>query len=153
MPNSVTIDVASARLKASTREQVFEKLSALVATHTSYPQQKIVNRLIEKEAVSISGVGNGVAIPHLKIRGLERRMTALVTLNKAVDFRALDDKFADIVCLLLSPESHGGLHLRGLSRISRLLRNEELCQNLREAKDAETLKSFFSNPDGWLLAA
>lgn len=153
MPYNIGIDAALPRNKAMTKEQVFDSLAGLAADRTSYPKQKIIDRLIEKEQVSLSGVGGGVAIPHLKIKGLESRFVALTTLNNPIDFKALDEKPADLVCMLLSPESDGGLHLRGLSRISRLFRNEEFCEKLREAKDEATLMSLFMNPDGWLLAA
>lgn len=153
MPHSININAALPQINAMTQRQVFEKLAQCVSDHVAYPKHKLLENLIRKEEVSLSGISNAVAIPHLKVRGLEDRFVAIASLKHEIDFRALDGKPANLVCLLLSPESHGGLHLRGLSRISRLLRNEELCQKLREARDEDTMKALFSNPDGWLLAA
>lgn len=153
MQYTIQLDAALPGLNALNRKQVFEALAEVLSPHISYPQKTLVELLLDKEKQSSSGTGEGVAIPHLKSPIIPRRLVALTTLHKPVEFGALDDKPADLVCILLSPESDGGLHLRGLSRISRLLKNKQLCQKLREAKDAETLRSLFLNPEGWLLAA
>ncbi|MCB1532718.1 MAG: PTS sugar transporter subunit IIA [Alphaproteobacteria bacterium] len=150
---TIQIDAALAGIKAASRKDVFAALAERISQDLGYSSQSLVETLMAKEEAFASGVGEGVAIPHMKSPLLQNRYVALATLAQPVDFGALDQKPADLICLLLSPEDHGGLHLRGLSRISRLLRNEELCQKLRDAQDEDTLKAHFTNPDGWLLAA
>lgn len=153
MSYNIQIDAAIPNVKAANKEQVFKALAQRAAENMGCSQDMLVERLMEREEQSRAGIGDGVAIPHLKAHGIPQRFVMIATLATPVDFGAIDDQPVDLVCLLLSPASHSGLHLRGLSRISRLFKNKELCQKLREAQDEDTLRSLFLNPDGWLLAA
>ncbi|MEM7617864.1 MAG: PTS sugar transporter subunit IIA [Pseudomonadota bacterium] len=153
MPYNIQIDAAIPNIKAMNKEQVFKALIDRISKDIGCSAKMLFDRLMEREQLSMSAIGQGVAIPHLKTDGLRDRYVAVATLSNPIDFGAIDGEAVDLIGVILSPSSHGGLHLRGLSRISRLLKNEELCQKLREAQDEDTLKSLFSNPQGWLLAA
>lgn len=153
MSYTIQIDAAIPNLKAANKQQVFRALAQRAAQDMGCSQDMLVERLMEREEQSNAGIGDGVAIPHLKAHGIPRRFVIIANLINPVEFGAIDDQPVDLVCMLLSPSSHGGLHLRGLSRISRLFKNKELCQKLREAHDEDTMRALFLNPDGWLLAA
>jgi PTS system nitrogen regulatory IIA component len=153
MYSVIQLDLALPGIKATSSQQALKIIAQQCAKKLKYPEQKLVEKLCEKENLSPSGIGDGVAIPHLKSKGISRRLIALASLDEPVDFSAMDGQPADLICVLLSPEADGPLHLRGLSRISRIMKNEQMCQKLRETKDAETMRALFHNPEGWLLAA
>ena len=113
----------------------------------------LLDCMMDKEKDATSGVGHGVAIPHLKLSGIDKPFTALVSLNNALDFEAPDNKPVDLVCLVISPESDGPLHLRRLSRISRMLHNESLHEKICETDDADAIHALFMAPEEWMMAA
>ena len=98
-------------------------------------------------------MSNGVAIPNLKLKSLRIPLTLLTILDKAVPFHPEGTQTADIICTVLSPEHYGPLHLRKLSRLSRMFKGKELCNRIRDAKDADTIRSLLHSPEGWMVAA
>jgi PTS system nitrogen regulatory IIA component len=78
----------------------------------------------------------------------------LATLAREIDdFKSADDQPVNLVAFILSPETDGPLHLRRLSRTSRMLKNETLRKRLQEAKDELAIRSLLIDPEGWVLAA
>ncbi len=141
------------RLKIIAQKQIFMAFAKEACKHLNVSEENVFELLIDQEAQSSSGVGYGVAIPHLQVRGPQKPFTILATLEQAIDFNAADSQPADLVCLVLSPESDGPLHLRRLSRISRLLMNETLHRKLCEARDEQSIRALLVDPEGWLMAA
>jgi PTS system nitrogen regulatory IIA component len=153
MGYTIQIDLALPKIKVSNRAQLFERCARAIAKKLSYPHAMILDHLILNEQAVNSSIGDGVAIPQLKLKGIKKRFVTLVTLDRSIDFHSYDGKDVDIFCVLLSPESDGPVHLRGLSRISRILKDRDLCQKLRDTDDAETMRSLILSPEGWLMAA
>ncbi len=153
MPYSINIDVALPQIKATNILQAFKILACEMSNHAGASEDFLLESLITREAQGGSAIGKGIAIPHLQTRAIPRRFVALATLERPIHLDSPDGEAVDLICLLLSPDSDGPIHLRGLSRISRLLRNEELCDVLRETNDPDSMKALFVNPDGWLMAA
>ena len=146
-------DAILPRIKASSTKAVLQELSAAAAQHLNVSQEKLYELLMEQEEKSASGMGEGLAIPHLQVTGARTHFVALATLDTAVDFHAVDNQAADLVALVISPKIDGPLHLRRLSRISRLLSNTELHGKLCEAKDKDAIETLLMHPEGWLMAA
>jgi len=153
MHKDMQVDLTLANARVRNLKQVYELLSMAIAERTNIPQITLFDRLMDRENMASSGIGDGVAIPHLRFRRLHKPFTALMSLEKPIEFHAIDSKPVDLVCLVMSPEAEGALHLRRLSRITRHLRREEICERLREAKDVEIMRSVMMDPDGWLIAA
>jgi len=153
MDYTIEINIALPQLRAANVLQAYRAIAAQVALHTGICENVILDHMIEKEAQENSAMGNGVALPHLQMGVVGQRYVVMASLERPIHMDAPDSKPVDIIGLLLSPDSDGPIHLRGLSRISRLLKNEELCQVLRESQDAEAMKALFVNPEGWLMAA
>ena len=105
--------------------------------HDRQHERAIFETLLERERLGTTGVGRGVAIPHGKLAGLPRVYGVFARLEKAIDFDAVDDRPVDLVFLLLAPEMAGADHLKALARVSRLLRDEALCEKLRGCDTAE----------------
>jgi len=146
-------DLILPHLKVMSYKQVLMQFAAQAAKHTNVSQSALFALLMKQERNTSSGVGNGVAIAHLQARGPQKPFTMLATLDHPVDFKAVDDKPVNLACLVFSPESEGPYHLRRLSRISRLLKNDILHKRILEAQDKESIHALLLDPEGWLLAA
>jgi len=103
--------------------------------------------VLEREKIMSTGVGGGIALPHAKTNAVKEPVGAIAVLKKSVAFDSLDGEDVDIVFLLLGRESNVGLHLRLLSKISRLLSSIEFKTGLKDAKDGNDVLQLFSRFD------
>ncbi|MBD3225499.1 MAG: PTS sugar transporter subunit IIA [Caldithrix sp.] len=97
---------------------------------------KAYRAVLDREKIMTTGVGNGIAIPHCKDNSCPNFAVALGIHCNGVDFQAIDKKNAQLIFLLVGPENNPGLHIKLLSRISRLMSNEELRHQLIKCKSA-----------------
>jgi nitrogen PTS system EIIA component len=122
------------RLKATTkREALAELVELLESAHGVKSQGEILDRVLRREAMMSTGIGNGVAIPHGKARAVDRMMGACAVSPAGVEFESVDGEPARLFILLVSPENVGAPHVRVLANISRLLKEEPVRQKLRDA--------------------
>jgi PTS system nitrogen regulatory IIA component len=128
-----------ADLKASNKKHILQELSRQAAEVTKIDERRIFETLMERERFGTTGVGNGIAIPHGKLRDIDRLHGLFARLDKPIDFAAIDEHPVDLVFLLLAPEGAGADHLKALARISRLLRDKTVCKKLRGANSADAL--------------
>ncbi len=126
-------------LKAKTKKQLLQELSARAARVTGLQERYIFDTLLQRERLGSTGLGQGIAIPHAKFAGLKRIVGIFARLAEPIDFDAVDGDPVDIVFLLLAPDGAGADHLKALARISRLLREGHAVDKLRASKDASTL--------------
>jgi len=146
-------DLVLPHLKVVSYKQILMEFSTIAEKHLGISGEKLFQLLLSQEEKSSSGIGENVAIPHLQVRGPQKPFTIMATLDRPVNCNAIDNQPVDLVCLVLSPESEGPFHLRRLSRISRLLKNEKLHKKLQEANDKQAIQTLLIDPEGWLLAA
>jgi PTS system nitrogen regulatory IIA component len=127
-------------LQAVTKEAVLAELAAvLMPAGSPDDQDEMVRVLMARERLGSTGIGDGIAIPHGKIGGLDDLRIAIGRSHQGVDFNALDGKPAHLFFLLMAPENSSGQHLKVLARISRLLKDNVLRKNLMEAESAAEL--------------
>lgn len=147
------VDLVITHMDAANKKQALEIIAAHMAQEIKCPQAMIYDRLMDKEKMASSGIGNGVAIPHMRILHMERPVTMLAKLATPITFKALDNKPVDVICTLISPRKDGPLHLRRLSRLTRMLGEENVLERIRESQDPDMIRSLMISPAGWLLAA
>ena len=135
----ISPDSVVASLKAKSKKQLLQDLSARAARVTGLSERDIFDVLWQRERLGSTGLGHGIAIPHGKVQGLKRIVGIFARLAEPVDFDAIDSENVDIVFLLLAPEGAGADHLKALARISRLLREGSGVEKLRACKDAAAL--------------
>jgi len=124
----------STRLKATTKREALAELVDLLETaHQVNSQGEILDRVLRREAMMSTGIGNGVAIPHGKARSVDRMLGACAVSPEGIEFESVDGEPARLFILLVSPENVGAPHVRVLANISRLLKDESVRQRLREA--------------------
>ncbi|MCB1440518.1 MAG: PTS IIA-like nitrogen regulatory protein PtsN [Nitratireductor sp.] len=131
-------------MKASSKKQLLSMLADAASKKTGIESRQIFDTLLQRERLGSTGVGNGIAIPHGKLPGLEEVTGIFARLDKPIDFEAQDDQPVDVVFLLLASEEAGADHLKALSRVARLLRTPEMVQRLRNASDASAVWSMLS---------
>jgi nitrogen PTS system EIIA component len=126
------------RLQARTKREAIAELVRLLETaHGLNSQGEILDRVLRREAMMSTGIGNGIAIPHGKARLVDRLVAACAVSREGVDFESADGEPASLFVLLVAPESGGALHVKVLANISRLLKEEPVRRTLREAASPE----------------
>lgn len=126
-------------LPATDKREILQLLAAKAAGGTGLGEGAILEVLLERERLGTTGVGKGIAIPHGKLTGLKAPFGLLARLAHPIPFEAVDDGPVDLLFLLLAPESAGAEHLKALARVSRLLRDRRVCDQLRKAETAERM--------------
>jgi PTS system fructose-specific IIC component len=126
------------RLQARTkREAIAELVELLENGHGCHSQGEILDRVLRREDMMTTGIGNGIAIPHGKARAAERMMAACAVAPDGLDFDSEDGQPATLFVLFVSPEHAATLHVKVLANISRLLKEETVRRTLREARSPE----------------
>lgn len=141
-------DGVVADLDATTKRDVLGRLvDTLAAAEPDIQPARLVEALLERERIGSTGVGDGVAIPHAKLKGLRRLAAAFGRSRAGVDFEAVDGRPCHLFFLLVAPEEAASDHLRALSRIARLMRDAEVRRRLVEAPDAAAIYALLAEED------
>ncbi len=138
-PDSIIADLA-----ATSKKQALQELSDVAAELTGKRPREIFDTLLQRERLGSTGLGRGIAIPHIKLTDLDRIYCVFARLKNPIDFEAIDNEPVDLVFLLLAPEHASGDHLKALSRISRLMRVPSVLDELRAATSETALKQILS---------
>ena len=127
------------RASAPNKRQVLAVIADIAARNFSLDADEVVEALVEREQAGSTGVGHGVAVPHARIEGLSRMRGIFLRLEHPIAFGAVDDQPVDLIFALLSPAQAGAEHLRSLARVSRVLRQRDLREQLRQARTADAI--------------
>ena len=127
------------RASAPNKRQVLAVIADIAARNFGLESGEVLDALAEREQAGSTGVGYGVAVPHARLEGLERIRAVLARLAHPADFGALDDQPVDLFFALFSPAEAGSEHLRALARVSRLLRQGDLREQLRQARTVDAI--------------
>jgi PTS system nitrogen regulatory IIA component len=126
------------RLRARTkRDAIAELVDLLESAHGIDSHGEVLDRVLRREAMMSTGIGNGVAIPHGKAKLVDRMVAACGVSADGIEFESVDGELTRLFILLVAPESGGALHVKVLANISRLLKEESVRQSLREASGAD----------------
>ena len=131
-------------MRANSKKQLLQELAAKAAKITGISEREIFDVILQRERLGSTGVGNGIAIPHGKLNRIHTITGIFARLETPVDFEALDDQPVDLVFLLLAPEGAGADHLKALSRIARVLRDQDLVAKLRATDSASAIYAFLN---------
>jgi len=139
-------DAVVSHLKAASKKQVLQEMANKAASLTGLSGRRIYETLTEREKLGSTGMGQGIAIPHGRVAGVEKMTGLFAQLDHPVDFDSMDDQPVDLVFLLLAPEGAGADHLKALARIARLLRDQDIAKKLRASRDAQAIYSVLALP-------
>jgi PTS system nitrogen regulatory IIA component len=118
----------------SKREVLTEMAGALAKVEPQIEADRLLEVLLEREALQSTGIGDGVAIPHGKMAGLDRLVASFARSPEGVDFESIDGQPTHHFFLLVVPEHSGGQYLKALARISRFFRDAAFRQQLTIAE-------------------
>lgn len=125
-------------LQSGTKEEVLRELVQVLTRSNGVDEPEEVLRAVrEREAVLSTGIGNGVAIPHGKSAMVPELVMAAGRTASPVEFDSLDGQPVQLLFMLVGPETAAGPHIKALSRISRLIRNDSVRNMLINAKTPE----------------
>ncbi|MBN2427861.1 MAG: PTS sugar transporter subunit IIA [Deltaproteobacteria bacterium] len=145
------VDAIEADLKAKGKQDVLTELvDTLMRVETGLDRDEVVKVLLEREKLGSTGIGDGIAIPHGKLKGLQELIISFGRSQNGVEFDSMDGKPVNLFFLLIAPEESIGIHLKTLARISKLLKNSMVRQKLCEASTAEDVFSIISEEEGKL---
>ncbi len=128
-----------AQKKIGSKKRALERLSdMLVSASSGLTQTEVFEALVGRERLGSTGLGHGAAIPHGRLKAVERPVCAFLQLKAGVDFDAVDGQPVDLICALLVPEESTNEHLELLAMLAEIFGDEQFCQQLRASQsDAE----------------
>ena len=135
---------------AGTKARLFDAVGALVETSSGLPRALVVDSLAARERLGSTGLGQGVAIPHGRIKGLREAQGAFVRLRAPIPFDAPDGKPVAQVFVLLVPEQATERHLQLLSELAQMFSDKAFRDQLAAASSPVALRALF---DGWAATA
>lgn len=128
---------------ASSKRQALHGLATAASAALGIDEARVFDALMEREALGSTGLGSGVAVPHARLKGLDRVKAVFVRLDTPVPYEALDDRPVDLMFALFAPPRDGAEHLRALAAVSRALRSAELREQLRQARTEDAIRALF----------
>lgn len=129
---------------ATSKKRLLQDIGDVAAECYGLSAPAAVDALMERESLGPTGVGNGVALPHARMAGLDKVCGVFCRLEKPVDFGAADRVPVDLVFALFAPEDSGVEHLKALALVSRTLRDSAVCTKLRYNDDPATLHTILT---------
>ena len=140
-------DAIKTALPGGNKRSLMKQLADLAGQRLGIKPTVVLAGLNEREQLGSTGFGQGVAIPHAKIDGLEQVYALFVRLGDPVDYKAIDGRPVDLVFLLLSPPDAGAEHLKALAAISRVTRDVATLERLRGARSRDALAAVLMGAD------
>ena len=125
--------------KSASKKRVLQDIAARAAMVYGIDPDAAFDALQERENLGPTGVGEGVALPHARIEGLESVIGVFIRLEKPLDYESVDRQPVDLVFALFAPVNSGVDHLKALACVSRLLRDSATRAKLRANDDEATL--------------
>ena len=127
------------RVTASSKRQALSVAAEVAARLYRLKAGEVLDALLSREEEGSTGLGGGVAVPHARMKGLERVRGVFIRLETPIPFESVDDQPVDLMFVLLAPAEARTEHLRALAWVSRALRRPDLREQLRQARTPDAL--------------
>jgi PTS system nitrogen regulatory IIA component len=135
-------------LESDNKKDVLKELvGSFMKIHQKLDSEATLNVLFEREKLGSTGIGEGIAIPHGKITGLDQLILSFGRSAVGIDFDAMDGKPVHLFFLLIAPENSAGQHLKTLAKISKMLKDGVFRTKLMAAKSKDELYKIIANQD------
>jgi PTS system nitrogen regulatory IIA component len=131
--------------EATTKKRLFEEVAALFEDHAQLARQVVFDSLSAREKLGSTGLGQGIAIPHGRIKGLQRALGAFVRPLQPIPFDAPDGRPVAQVFVLLVPEHATEEHLQLLSELAQMFSDKAFRERLATTADAAAVHALFCN--------
>jgi nitrogen PTS system EIIA component len=134
------------------RREIMKSMANIASNAFGIDANIAFEATMTREALGGTGVGEGVAVPHARVKGIDKSYGVFALLAEPVDFESPDGKPADLIFMLLSPEESGANHLKALAKITRLLRQPAIRAELRAARSQSALHALLVEVEGAKVA-
>jgi nitrogen PTS system EIIA component len=142
-PSDVMLDV-----RAKDKVSLLRQLCTQATTKLGLNADEVAGQIAKREALGSTGLGNGLALPHARLKGLKRPFAVFARLHHGIDFDAIDNQPVDIVLLLLLPDAaNGDAQLNALACAARKLRDPKALQQIRDAANPDALFQAIAGDD------
>jgi nitrogen PTS system EIIA component len=131
-------------LSVTSKKRVFEQAGLIFENTNGIARSVVTDNLFARERLGSTGLGEGVAIPHGRIKGLKQPLAAFVRLAEPIPFESPDGQPVGLLIFLLVPEQATQQHLEILSEIAQLLSDREARESLATLPDAEAVHAFLT---------
>lgn len=136
----ITAERAQILTDVSSKKRAMERLSEILGQAAPYvSNSEIFTALIGREKLGSTGIGDGVGIPHGRLKGVDECLGAMIRIDQGIDFEAPDDAPVDILFGLLVPQESTEEHLKILRNLAELFSQTDCLQRLRDAADGQAL--------------
>jgi PTS system nitrogen regulatory IIA component len=147
--NILAPELTLCRVQASSKKRVLETIAEQIHhLDETLNDADIFNNLVSRERLGSTGIGQGIAIPHCRVEGLDRVIGVLMTLEEPVDFDAIDNQPVDLVFALIVPKEATSEHLELLSQLAEKFNDAGFCQKLRQCDQPGGLYQGMTSDDG-----
>ena len=144
----LSIDSVLPKLASSDKNSAIEEMASLLAScHPGLDKKQVLAVFLERERISTTAIGEGVAIPHGKLPNVERVLGIFARSQEGVDFASLDGAPTHLFFALIAPQNAAADHLKALARISRLLKDDGFRQRLMDAKSRQEIYTLIAEED------
>jgi PTS system nitrogen regulatory IIA component len=144
-------DAVTLNLGVTTKREVLAEMAAAMSkAESQIDADRLLAVLLEREALQSTGIGEGVAIPHGKMTGLDRLVASFARSPGGVDFESIDGQPTHHFFLLVVPEHSGGQYLKALARISRFFRDASFRDRLTNAESVDDVIRAIQDEDAAL---
>ena len=135
-------------LEASSKKRAFEQAGLLFENNHGIGRSTVFDSLFAREKLGSTGLGQGIAIPHGRIKGLKDALGAFMRLAEPVQFDAPDGRPVSLMFVLLVPEQANEHHLQLLSELAQMFSDRSFREQLSSAPDAAAAHALFAQWGG-----
>jgi len=132
-------------LDVSSKKRVFEQVGLLFENQHHVARSLVFDSLFAREKLGSTGLGQGVAIPHGRVKGLKEALGALVRMRQPIPFDAPDGEPVNLIFVLLVPERATDAHLQILSELAQMFSDQAFRERLLGAGSAEELRKLIAD--------
>lgn len=138
-PENVLLDVA-----VTSKKRALEQIALLFENNQGLERASVFDSLFARERLGSTGLGHGVAVPHGRIKNLDRAWAAFARLAEPVAFDAPDGKPVDLLVVIVVPEEATQQHLDILAEVAQRMSDESVAQMLRSEQDASRIHALLT---------
>lgn len=136
------------KLASRDKKGVLEELVSVLVEHGRLKsKENPVQVLLERERLGSTGIGDGIAIPHGKLKDIKSMICSFGRAKEGIDFQSIDEKPSHLFFLLFAPRDSAGEHLQALARLSRILKDGQLRKRLMEAASKNEIYRLIAEED------
>ncbi len=147
--NILAPELTLCRVPASSKKRVLEFIAEQISQQdNALSDTQIFNNLVARERLGSTGIGQGIAIPHCRLEGLDHVIGVLLTLEEAIEYDAIDNQPVDLVFALVVPKEATSEHLELLSQLAEKFNERSFCEQLRQCDNSVALYNQMTSTQG-----